>query len=147
MLRQSPDMLSAEATETRMTLTANVSDAALTLALDAAEGVGARDALEQMAVHEIAVAHTLAMILAAKAHGFAAAINCWQPEGRQQMQAIEAARMGRMAARLCETAQRGMLALARRRNGGHQSITIQHVTVQDGGQAMVTGTIKPRQPK
>ena len=40
-VRQPPDMLAAEATEHRFNLTAGISNAALTLALDASESIGA----------------------------------------------------------------------------------------------------------
>ena len=147
MLKQSPDMLALEATEKRMTLIGNVSDAALTLALDAAENVAARDGFDQMLSHQIAVTHSLGMIMSAKAHNFAAAAHPSRSEGQQQMQSIEAARMAKAAALLFDTSQRGMMVFHRRRQGGHQRITVQHVTVQEGGQAVVTGTLTRRRKR
>ncbi|MGK7871423.1 hypothetical protein [Falsiroseomonas sp. E2-1-a20] len=58
------------------------------------------------------------------------------------MQSIEAARMARAAARVLECSQRGALTLDRLRNGGRQTVTVQHVTVQEGGQAVIAGTVK-----
>jgi hypothetical protein len=140
-VRQPPDMLAAEATEHRLSLTAGVSNAALTLALDASESVGARDALERNLAHQMAAAHAVGMALLAKAHGFAALAATWAPEGRQQMQSIEAARMATAAARLLDASQRAALVLERLRNGGRQVVTVQHVTVGPGGQAVVAGAV------
>ena len=44
--------------------------------------------------------------------------------------------------RLMETCQRGALTLDRLRNGGRQVVQVQHVTVGDGGQAVVAGTVQ-----
>jgi hypothetical protein len=139
MVEQPADMLAAEATEHRMIVTGGVSDAALTLGLEAAESIGARDALERNLAHQMAAAHTVGMALLAKANSFLACAAPWMPEGRQQMQSIEAARMATAAARVLDASQRAALALERLRNGGRQVVTVQHVTVEDGGQAVVTG--------
>src|SRR4051812_38761483 len=142
-VQQPSDMLAAEATEHRMTLTAQVSDPALTLALEMSESLGARDALEQNLFHQIAASHTVGLVLLAKANAFATMAVSWSSNERQQLQSIEAARMATAATRVLETAQRGMLTLERLRHGGQQIVTVQHVTVQEGGQAVVAGSVKP----
>ena len=142
-VQQPSDMLAAEATEHRMTLTANVSDPALTLALEMSESLGARDALERNLMHQIAASHTVGMVLLAKANAFATMAVSWASNERQQLQSIEAARMAIAATRVLESAQRGMLTLERLRHGGQQVVTVQHVTVQEGGQAVVAGSVKP----
>jgi len=63
MVEQPADMLAAEATEHRMIVTGGVSGAALTLGLEAAESIGARDALERNLAHQMAAAHTVGMVL------------------------------------------------------------------------------------
>ncbi len=140
-VRQPPDMLAAEATEHRFNLTTGISNAALTLALDASESIGAGDALERNLAHQMAAAHAVAMVMLAKAHGFTMAAATWVPEGRQQMQSVEAARMAMAAARLLDASQRAALALDRLKNGGRQLVTVQHVTVREGGQAVVAGAV------
>jgi hypothetical protein len=50
--------------------------------------------------------------------------------------------MAATAARLMETSQRGALTLDRLRHGGQQTMTIQHVNVTEGGQAVVAGTVQ-----
>ena len=109
--------------------------------MDASESVGARDALERNLAHQMAAAHAVAMAMLAKAHGFTMAAATWAPEGRQQMQSVEAARMAHAAARLLDASQRAALTLERLRNGGRQLVTVQHVTVGDGGRAVVAGTV------
>ena len=141
-VRQPPDLLAAEATEHRFNLTAGISNAALTLALDTSESIGARDALERNLAHQMAAAHAVGMALLAKAHGFAALAATWASEGRQQMRSIEAARMAAAAARLLDASQRAALTLERLRSGGRQVVTVQHVTVGEGGRAVVAGTVK-----
>jgi len=81
------------------------------------------------------------MAMLAKAHSFTQTASTWAPEGRQQMQSVEAARMAHAAARLLDASQRAALVLERLRNGGRQVVTVQHVTVGPGGQAVVAGAV------
>jgi hypothetical protein len=115
----------------------------LTMAVDAAESIQAANSLERMLVHQMATAHKVAMTMAAKASDFASSIQSWDPQARQQVQSIEAARMAGSAARMMETFQRGALTLERLRNGGKQTVVVQHVAVSDGGQAVAAGTVTP----
>lgn len=146
-VQQPPDMLAAEATQHRFKLAANVSYLTLTLALELCESLGARDAWERNLLHEVAALHVLSMTVTAKAHAFVTLAASWVPEGRQQMQSIEAARLAAVIPRLTEAAQRGMTALERYRNGNRQTVTVQYVTVEAGGQAVVAGAVKPRRRK
>ena len=43
--------------------------------------------------------------------------------------------------------QKGLKTLQRLRSGGNQTITVQHVTVTDGGQAVVTGHVDGWSPR
>ena len=86
--------------------------------------------------------HALGMTLAASANSFATSAGIGGTEAQQQMNSIEACRMSVTAARVLEIAQRGMLTVERLRNGGRQVVTVQHVTVQDGGKAVVAGALK-----
>ena len=140
-VRQPPDLLAAEATEHRLALTGKVSGAALTLGLEMTESIGARNALERNLAHQIAVMHELGMTLAARASSFAASIQSFASEPRQQVQSIETARMARAAARALEASQHGMLTLEKLRNGGQQLVTVQYVNVQEGGAAVIAGRL------
>jgi hypothetical protein len=59
----------------------------------------------------------------------------------------EAARSAGAAARLLDAFQRGALALDRLRNGGRQTVVVQHVSVAEGGQAVVAGAVAPKAAK
>jgi hypothetical protein len=136
---RSPDLVTARASTARLTLAADAE--VLDLAVDTAETIQARNSLERMLAHQLAAAHGLAMKLTAKASYFAGHVTSWDPKCRQQMQSIEAARMAGAAARMMDTFQRGLLTLDRLRNGGRQVVTVQHVNVGDGGQAVVAGEV------
>ncbi len=146
--RTAPDLLDAEASQERLNLAREAG--ALTLALDAAEGMGAASPAERMIAHQMATAHAMAMRLAAKADAFAArkfltyqprAVDAAEEAKREQVASIEAARMANAAARMMEATVRAALALDRLRNGNRQTVVVQHVAVADGGQAVVAGAV------
>jgi hypothetical protein len=57
---------------------------------------------------------------------------------------VEAARLANASARLMEAFREGFLALNRVRTGGRQLLTVQHINVTEGGQAVVAGNIGQR---
>lgn len=138
-VRGNPDRVTAGASVDRLNLAADAG--ALDMAVDATETIQARNSMEKMLAHEIAAAHALAMRLTAKSTEFLGHVTSWNGPERQQLQSIEAARMATAAARLMESFQRGLLTLDRLRRGGCQVVTVQHVSVSDGGQAVVAGTV------
>lgn len=138
-VKQRPDMLTADASVQRLDLTSEMG--ITTMAVDAAQSIQARDSLERMLAHQMATAHAMAMKLAAKADHFLGHVHSWDSEARQQVQSIEAARMATASARMMDAYTRGLLALERLRNGGRQTVVVQHVHVADGGQAMVAGAV------
>ena len=113
------------------------------LALEAAEGIAPRDALERSWRTELAAAHAMAMRLAAKADQQLGQVVDWQIQARQQVRAIEAARLAGAAARMMDAFQKGALALDRLRHGGRQVVTVRRVQVNEGGQAIVAGEVRP----
>ena len=137
-VRQSPDMLAADGSLARLTLARDAD--VLPLAVELAQDAGATTAAEKMLAHQLAAAHPLAMGLFATAsgelhkHRVAAHLN---PEAL-----AEAVRSANAGARVMAAFAQGALALDRLRNGGRQTVTVQHVTVTDGGQAVVAGMIK-----
>jgi hypothetical protein len=56
---------------------------------------------------------------------------------------LRATRLAGAASRLMQTYQQGLLALDRLRTGNKQNIIVQHVQVNDGGQAVVAGKVNP----
>ena len=110
------------------------------LAVDTAESIQASNSIEKMMAHQMAAAHKLAMTFAGKAkelieHKGSAWVEDEAPY------AAEAAQVANASARMMDTFQKAALALHKLRVGGTQTMTVQHVNVSDGGQAVVAGGI------
>jgi hypothetical protein len=141
-VRNQPDLVNARASVARLELVADTS--ALDLAIDTVETIKARNTLEKMLAHQIAVAHSLAMKFATKSNDLLGNVTSWNREARQQVSSIEAARLANAFARMMDSYSQGVLTLDRLRNGRQQVVTVQHVTVGPGGQAIVAATVKHR---
>jgi hypothetical protein len=96
---------------------------ALPLAIDAADSIQAGNSLEKMLAHQMAVAHEASMRL--------------MNDALTQNDPVEACRLSNAAARLMSAFQDGLLTLQRIRTGGNQTVTVQHVNVAPGGQAVI----------
>ena len=134
-----PDNITAEASRDRLQLTVGVD--CVGMALDASETIQAKNSLEKMLAHQLAAAHKLAMTFSK------IALSCLnQPDhkvyGQEGMHVVEGARAANTSAKLMDVYQKGLLSLSKVRSGGQQTLTVQHVNVTDGGQAVVTGGIK-----
>jgi hypothetical protein len=138
VLRKSPDVLNAEAGRRRLEMASKAGS--LVVAVDAAETIKPRNSLERMLAHQLAALHTLAMGMVANANDLGRQHMAGM--GGNQALAVEAARNANAAARLMTTFQNGMLTLDRVRRGGKQTVTVQHMTVKDGGQAVVAGSVR-----
>jgi hypothetical protein len=116
---------------------------AVALAIDAAQSIGAQNSLEKMLAHQLAVAHESAMRLMDRALSYEAG-------GRSMREgdSVEACRLTNAAARMMSAFQDGLLTLQRLRTGGNQTVTVQHVNVEAGAQAVIgnvqTGGAKRR---
>jgi hypothetical protein len=134
-----PDAVTAEASMDRLNLADEYLDAAA-LAVDAAETIKAENSIEKMLAHQLAAAHKLAMTFAGKAKSLIEDEgDSWSPE--KALYASEAAKVANSSAKMMDAYQKGVLALHKLRTGGKQVVTVQHVNVNDGGQAVVTGGI------
>lgn len=137
-VRSHPDMLVIDASRQRMDLASNAG--ALSLGLDAAATITAGNSLERMLMHQAAAAHVLAMEFQAEARDV---LRAYKRTGYNHPNlSTEAARLSNASARLMDTYQHALLTLERMRNGGKQTVVVQHVTVGDGGQAVVAGQVK-----
>jgi len=136
-----PSMLAADASLARLGLArdANV----LTMAVETAQDAGAETAAQKMVAHQLAGAHPLVMEL----------LRIAAAEAQKHRQAphmnsgalAEVARTTTAAARLMDSCSRAALILDRLLNGARQTVLVQHVTVSDGGQAVVAaGNVAPR---
>jgi len=91
--------------------------------LSAITGVEPRDQVEAMLAAQMAVIH---------AHTMAAAKKLMNAECPEQQDSAE-----RALNRLARTFTKQMEALRKYRNGGEQKVTVEHVTVNSGGQAII----------
>jgi hypothetical protein len=139
-VRERPDMLALDASRQRMELADKAQ--VLALGIDAAATIKAENSLEKMLAHQMAAAHTLAMELQVEGREL---LRTYKRTGHiHQSLSIEAGRMFNAAARMMDTYQHGLLTIAKVRSGGKQTVVVQHVSVGDGGQAMVAGQVKLR---
>lgn len=144
---ENPTTTSAAASRARMQQASDHGDGgSLAQALDAAETLGAANSLEKMAAHQLAVCHGMAMHLFKDAGRMIRERGKGQLRGGSEFDAmeyynVEACRLLATAARLMGAYQNGLATLARVRQGGRQVVTVQHVQVNDGGQAVVAGQV------
>ena len=133
-----PDHVAALASGKRVRLAQDAG--CLALALDTADTVGPSNSLETMLAHQTAAAHEVAMMFAArtKMHLHNANHDGFG-DTRRTFHAVEAGRAANSMARAMEAFQSGVTTLAKLRNGNRQVFVHQHVTVSEGGQAIVAG--------
>jgi hypothetical protein len=135
----SPSLLAAEGSLERLDL-ARAADV-LAMAAEVAEDAGAETAAAKSICHQLAAAHQLTMKLLT-AGSRAVTQHASTPSYLQQTTALnDAARTSNAAARLMVACQGAALALDRLKNGARQNITVQHIDVRDGGQAVVQGNV------
>jgi hypothetical protein len=133
-----PDYVTAAASRDRLDLLHDAGG--LELGLDVADTIEVRDSIELMLSHQLAVAHRSVMKLAAQLNRQIECMNILHDERRQRAN-VEATRIVGAMARLMTAHQQGTLTLQRLRSGGRQVLTVQHVTVAEGAQAIVAGKV------
>lgn len=107
----------------------------VSMAIDAAESIQAVNSLEKMLAHQMALAHEMAM-----RSGDAATRELTQLQDgypRRTDAGAEYQRLANCTARLMNAFQQGLLTLKKIRIGGNQTMTVQHVHVESGGQALI----------
>jgi len=140
-LAQGATRIAEEASIRRTDLLMRPSFDAVALAVDAADSIDATNSLEKMLAHQMAVAHEASLRLMDRALAYEAG-------GRSMREGdpVEACRLTNAAARLMSVFQDGLLTLQRLRTGGNQTVTVQHVNVQPGAQAVI-GSVQAGAPK
>jgi len=108
------------------------------LAIDMAESVGAETSLEKAMAHQLAAVHAMALRVIGRANLEIEGMHRFDRQGQRETM-VEVDRLSNAAARLMQTYQQGALALTKIRGGGAQTIVVQHVQVNDGGQAVIAG--------
>jgi hypothetical protein len=117
-----PDLAAVEASLERSRLLLDFGIDAVAMALDASASIEATNSLEKMLAHQLAVTHKMAIEQMHRAHG------ACSPE-------IEIKRLN-AASRLMTAFQEGLLTVKKLRQG-QQKITVQHVNVSHGSQAVI----------
>ena len=135
-----PDFIAADASAQRMHLAKDAG--ALALGVDTADTIQAENSAEQMLAHQLAAAHAGAM----KLMGQMTNMMMLQDKAIRTDDGanLRVTRLAGAASRLMVAYQQGLVTLDRMRAGGKQTIIVQHVQVNDGGQAVVAGKVKPR---
>ena len=135
-----PDFVTADASLNRLKLAENAG--VLELALDAADTIGAKDSFEKMLAHQLAVLHQQIMKTGSRLEEMNTLFPHRMPE---QQRNVESCRLLGAMTRLTTAYQSGMLTLQRVRSAGKQTVvvkhTVQHVHVNQGGQAVVAGKV------
>ena len=145
VLTEAPAYVEAQAALDRLEHAPN---GTLTMAVDLAASIQAKDSVERMLCYQMASAHHLGQRIASMAAQFLD--NAQGNMGmrgnidRARVANVEAVRCIGAQARAADAFQKGALVLDKLRNGGRQHVTVQHVQmqVQDGGQAVVTGCVE-----
>ncbi len=120
-----PDTIGLEASSRRLDLLADAD--VVSLGVDAAESINANDSLEKMLGHQLAGAHKYALKLLALID--------------RTNDTLEKLRLTNASARMMQAYQEGMKLLHKIRSGGRQTVVVQHVTVSDGGKAVIAGGV------
>jgi hypothetical protein len=115
-----PDLLDAEVTIKRTELADKAG--VFELAIEASESVKAKNSIQRMQAHQLALAHKYAMELMADAS--------------KQKNPIFKVKLMNCSARLMEAYSKGALALQRLQSGASQVVQVQHVQVN--GQAVIS---------
>jgi hypothetical protein len=114
-----PDLLDAEVTIKRTELADKAG--VFELAIEASESVKAKNSIQRMQAHQLALAHRYAMELMADAS--------------KQKNPIYKVKLMNCSARLMEAYSKGAIALQRLQSGASQVVQVQHVQVN--GQAVI----------
>jgi hypothetical protein len=134
-----PDFIAADASSQRMHLAKDAG--ALALGVDAADTIQAKNSAELMLAHQLAAAHAGAMKLMGQLTNM---MMMQHTAVRTDDGAnLRVTRLAGAASRLMLVYQQGLVTLDRLRAGGKQTIIVQHVQVNEGGQAVVAGKVKP----
>ena len=105
---------------------------------DLASTIEPRNSIERLLAGQLASTHYLALRFLALAQARAVeAAKQGQPYWREHN--VEACRLTNAASRLLSSFNEGAATLHKLRTGGKQTVVVQHVQVQEGGQAVIAG--------
>ena len=140
-----PDYVTVDASKDRLDLAYDAG--VLELALDASYSIDAKNSLEKMMAHQLTAVHRAMMKTAASLDDVQ---HISPSELTWTQKNIERCRLASTIAKLATAFQSGFLSLHKTRSGGRQHVTVrhtvQHVHVNDGGQAVVAGKFSGKKP-
>ena len=108
------------------------------LAIDTEESAAAETSIEKAMTHQMAAAHATALRVIGRVNLELESMGT-RSRGEQREAMVEIARLSNAASRLMQTYQQAALTLAKVRSGGKQTVVVQYVHVNDGGQAVIAG--------
>ena len=133
---RNPDQAAIDASVARTDLLFTRHADITALAVDTAASVQAGNSIEKMLAHQLALAHVLLMKTGARALEFERREGRYG-EGFLQQDSIELGRLNNSVARLMGAFHEAALTLQRLKTGASQTVTVRHVTVQAGAQAVI----------
>jgi hypothetical protein len=140
-----PSYITADASRSRVDLAFEAG--VLETGLDAAETIEARNSLEKMMAHQMAAQHSSIMRLSAQLNRCIERMEAGQHHDETRERAnVQGTRLAGAIARMSGSYQSGMTTMQRLRSGGTQRVIVQHVTVSEGGQAVVAGQVETGSP-
>lgn len=135
---QTPSIVPEEASIRRTDLLLQDNLDITSMAIDAANSIEAENSLEKMLAHQMALTHELLMKTGNAAMYELERVK-FKQKSRQQHQEdnVEYQRLIAGTVKLMSAFDKHMSTLHKIRTGGKQSMTVQHVHVNDGGQALI----------
>lgn len=134
---RNPDQVARDASAERTELLLQDRVDVTAMAIDAAESIAAGNSLEKMLAHQLSLSHKMSFELADKGMRLTDYVHSHRDPKHLQIYNTEAVRLINASARLMRSYQDGLTTLQKLRTGGSQTMTVQHVHVSDGGQAVI----------
>ena len=106
------------------------------LAIDMEESAAAETSIEKAMTHQMAAAHATALRVIGRVNLEIESMGT-RSRNEQRESMVEIARLSNAASRLMQTYQQAALTLAKMRSGGKQTVVVQYVHVDEGGQAVI----------
>jgi hypothetical protein len=119
----------------------------LEAALDLSETIIAENSVEKMLAAQMALLHKATMRIGTRLLGVTHQMGSVTDQDRYDAMTNQIVRLANAVTRATAEFQGAGLTLQKLRTGGRQLLTVQHVTVKDGGQAVVTGPITGGKPE
>jgi hypothetical protein len=116
----------------------------LETALDIADTIEAKNSLEKMLAAQMALLHKASMLIGQRLVETADRMEGMIDYQRRDNLTCQTVRLANALGRATAEFQAGILTLQKLRSGGRQVLTVQHISVKDGGQAVVAGQLNGR---